>query len=36
MKKFTYKAWNNDFQIVKGTIEEDEISTAKEKLRGEG
>jgi len=36
MQKFTYKAWNKDFKIVKGTIEEDEISNAKEKLRGEG
>jgi type IV pilus assembly protein PilC len=36
MKKFTYKAWNSDFEIVKGIIEEDEMSNAKEKLRGDG
>ena len=36
MQKFTYKAWNSDFQIVNGKIYEDEISNAKEKLRGEG
>ena len=36
MRKFTYKAWNKDFKILKGSIEEDEISNAKEKLRGEG
>lgn len=36
MQKFTYKAFNKDFELVKGIIEEDEISNAKEKLRGEG
>jgi type IV pilus assembly protein PilC len=36
MQKFTYKAWNSDFEIVKGIIEEDEISNAREKLRGDG
>jgi len=36
MKRFTYKAFNKEFEILKGTVEEDEISTAKEKLRGEG
>ncbi|MBC8062738.1 MAG: type II secretion system F family protein [Clostridiaceae bacterium] len=36
MQKFTYKAWNKDLEIVKGIIEEDEITSAKEKLRGQG
>lgn len=36
MAKFTYKAWNKDFEVIKGVLEEDEISNAKEKLRGEG
>lgn len=36
MQKFIYKAFNKDFEIIKGIIEEDEISNAKEKLRGEG
>jgi type IV pilus assembly protein PilC len=36
MQKFTYKAWNKEFQIVKGIVEEDELQTAKEKLRGDG
>ncbi|HEY8892278.1 MAG TPA: type II secretion system F family protein [Clostridium sp.] len=36
MKKFTYKAFDKEFEVIKGTVEEDELSNAKEKLRGEG
>jgi len=36
MPKFTYKAFDKEFKISKGVIEEDEISNAKEKLRGDG
>ena len=36
MQKFAYKAWNKDFEIIKGIVEEDELQNAKEKLKGEG
>lgn len=36
MQKFIYKAWNKNFEITRGIIQEDDISNAKEKLRGEG
>ena len=36
MQKFTYKAWNEDYEIIKGIVEEDELQNAKEKLKGEG
>lgn len=36
MKKFTYKAWDNKFNIINGIIEEESSGAAEEKLRGTG
>lgn len=36
MDKYSYKAWNNKFEIIKGKIEEEDIETAKERLKTQG
>jgi type IV pilus assembly protein PilC len=34
MKKFVYKAWDNEFNIIKSEIEEDDIAAATQNLKG--
>jgi type IV pilus assembly protein PilC len=36
MKKFIYKAWDNNFNIVIDVIEEEELDVAREKIRAKG
>ena len=36
MNLYSYKAWNNKFQVVKGKIEEDDIEAAKERIKSQG
>lgn len=36
MKKFEYKAWNENFNIVKGVINKEDIESAAEEIKGRG
>lgn len=36
MKKFRYKAWDENYNIVKGTVDEEEINSAKELVKSKG
>lgn len=36
MNKYRFKAWNNKFEVIKGSLEEDDIDTAREKLKSQG
>ncbi|WP_139905516.1 type II secretion system F family protein [Clostridium thermarum] len=36
MDKYSYKAWNSKFEVVKGKIEEEDIETAKDRLKLQG
>lgn len=36
MRQFSYKAWDGNFKIIKGVVEDDDIDAAKEKLRAQG
>jgi type IV pilus assembly protein PilC len=36
MDRYSYKAWNNKFEIIKGKIHEEDIETARERLKAQG
>lgn len=36
MDRYSYKAWNKKFEIIKGKIEEEDIEAAKDKLKAQG
>jgi type IV pilus assembly protein PilC len=36
MDKYSYKAWNDKFEVVKGKIEDEDIETAKDRLKLQG
>jgi Type II secretory pathway, component PulF len=36
MRKYNYKAWDSKYNIVKGKIEEDDLETARNRLKTQG